>query len=127
MSQARDIEDEMNETLKNVIRDININLVAELQENTPVDTSWARANWWTHLGGNVLQEPAPNTFESAALSNAQNEQTRTVDTLLNYELAQGQVTVYNNVPYINVLNDRHSEKAGFVPDAINKTLQDLES
>ena len=127
MSQARDIEDEINEALTNVVRDIGVNVVAELQETTPVDFGWARAGWWTDIGGNITEEPLQNPYDTGERENAESIQSNTNSELLNYQLEDGQVAIYNNVPYINVLNDGHSdqEPAGFVQRSIEKVLADL--
>lgn len=107
--------------VKTVTLDVHANLV----ETTPVDTGWARANWVPRVG-QPANEPVGSPGSSgvsAARAAAQNGITQ----VLGYVIQKGSVFVTNNVPYIERLNDGHSqqEPAGFVQRAIRKAVDAL--
>lgn len=116
-----------------VIKKITLDLTANLIDTTPVDTGWARANWVPRIGETFIDDAPPDTEDDqlAALPGRQAEQQAGVAAVAaSYTLGQGPVFVSNNVPYIQVLNDGHSQQApaGFVEAAIEKAVRvDLES
>lgn len=109
------------------VRRISLDITSNLIESTPVDTGWARANWIPSV--TTPEEGTDGTRAAAEAGNVSTgKQTAGQVKLGLYQLAQGQVFVANNVPYILRLNDGSSSKApaGFVEAAIKKAVtQDL--
>jgi hypothetical protein len=80
---------------------------------TPVDTGWARANWGVFIGRKCPTEPMGvrgqynKLFDAASMTIS----------VPRYPF----IWVYNNVPYIEVLEDGHSKQAptGMMSGALN--------
>ena len=112
-----------------VVTKITLDVTANLVEDTPVLTGWARASWVPSIGQPALKDlsqPGPDDGQAVAIAVAE-QQAATVG-VLGYRLVMGRVFVTNNVPYILSLNDGSSKKApaGFVQQAIGKAVtQDL--
>jgi hypothetical protein len=92
-------------------REIAVNLFAEIVSRTPVDTGYARANWWPSVTNPSAEITGPR-FEqgiggdaAAALSLA-----RLADSLGALP-AYGVFWIANNVEYIGALEDGHSGQA----------------
>jgi len=102
-----------------LVFDITANLRAAPDEGgTPVDTGWARANWIPSIAQSV-DEPFGSRVNVS--SDAQDAGLASVGA---YTLDLGQIYVTNPVPYIQSLNDGHSQQApaGFVERAIEKAV-----
>lgn len=119
----------LEEGVESAIASLAVNITAELAEETPVDTGWARANWVPNIGspftGNSenLSDEARRAgvgAQAAAQSAAQAQ-------LISYKLGQGSVFITNNVPYIVPLNEGSSQRApaGFVQIAIESGIRSL--
>lgn len=119
-----------------VVQRIVLDATANLIEDTPVDTGWARANWIPSIGspptrpaGARLGRDARGRFTSigdpdvGAARAAQQVGIATIAT--GYTLEQGNVSITNNVPYIRFLNEGSSSQAPpmFVQMAIARALQ----
>ncbi len=100
---------------------------ANLGEDTPRDTSFARSNWIPEIG---------KSFEGLAGSRAAAEagsvdsgpSTRGLAALISeYRLLRGPIFLTNNVTYIGALNDGHSpqQPAGFVQRAIARGVRTI--
>jgi hypothetical protein len=110
-----------------VVRQLSVEIVANLIETTPVDTGWAKANWVPSVGLPVIR---PGSFEppdTLGIASARGQQTAGTLGLLSYTYTQGSVFISNNVPYVPRLNAGSSTQApaGFVENAIEKALRDL--
>lgn len=112
---------------------LGLNVDANLRENpplgTPVDTGWARANWYPSVGEPMIvdadvRHPTPGQVASRA-SDAQDGLNR----LLGWRLEDGPIFDTNNVPYIQPLNAGHSPQSppGFVQNALEKAVKETES
>ncbi|WP_307887243.1 hypothetical protein [Brucella abortus] len=110
-----------------VVTAISFNIVANLVEDTPVDTGWARANWVPAIGTS-MDTPASARPDQSMVPGAVARQQAGQASLLGYRLAQGSVFISNNVPYIMRLNDGSSQQAprGFVQAAIARGIQQTE-
>ena len=128
MATSAGISREIERVVERVAVRITLSLQQNLEDTTPVDTSWARANWVPALGSPFLRgrtfldaNPTPQAagvqaqFQSAARA-----------TVPGYRLASGPLFVTNNAPYINELNDGKSPQAPafFVQRAIAKAVTD---
>lgn len=118
-TQAEMIKLELEEFTEGIIKEITVNATAELIEETPVKTSWARSNWVPNIGNpkeEVVGTPEnPNAFE----------QESGVANVLAYYKLPATVFISNNVPYITRLNEGSSTQApaGFVQSAIAKAVR----
>lgn len=111
-----------------VVTRLTLDVTANLIEDTPVDTGWARANWVPSMGQPKLKDlPPTRPDDSQAVAGATAEQQGAVAGLLAYTLKRGMVFVTNNVPYILDLNDGTSTQAptGFVQRAIARAVKGL--
>jgi hypothetical protein len=99
-----------------------LDIQANLQEDTPRDTGWARANWVLSSGSPHYDLAAQETSDptAAQVAQAQATQQESASTVLNYSLEHGPIFTTNNVPYIGRLNEGWSKQAGaaFVQRAI---------
>lgn len=107
-----------------------LDIQANLQEDTPRDTGWARANWVMSTGaaledGQVAQTKDPTP---AQVAQAAARQTESMDGVLGYTLAQGPIFTTNNVPYIGRLNEGWSKQAGaaFIQRSVGRALMERE-
>ena len=120
-TQIRAIVRGLGQFTERLIVKITTDATANLIEDTPVDTGWARANWVPSLGAPVVKElsGSDRNVQSAA-----SEQSAGVAEVLGYRLRRGRVFISNNVPYILSLNDGHSNQAGpgFIQRAIRKAV-----
>lgn len=91
---------------------LSLEIHAELTESTPIDTGWARSNWQMAVG-----TPATGVVGSPGSPGSP-------PLVTSYRLGQGPINITNNVPYIQVLNDGHSQQApaGFVEAAIDRAV-----
>lgn len=116
MAQADDIAAELERGLamqaKKLVLDVTANLIA----TTPVDTGWARANWFPSVGSPVMVASG-----SPAAPPTGQQQAAMVD-VLRYTLEQGDLWVANPVPYVVFLNYGTSSQqpSGFIERAIDK-------
>lgn len=104
-----------------IVRRIVLDATANLTEDTPVDTGWARANWIPSIGAPPSQPTGSPTDVGAARA-AQQQGVAAI--AVGYTLEQGNVSITNNVPYIRRLNEGSSGQAPamFVQSAIARAL-----
>lgn len=125
--QIKIIMDRLDRLAEAVIIDLTLEITANLQEDTPVDIGWARANWVPNIGGpaNITQVADPAGGDVAAVS-AQSAAGQTA--MFGYAISDGPVFVSNNVPYIGRLNDGWSAQApaGFIQMSIARGLRSLQ-
>lgn len=123
--QIKVIFDQVNNFTERAVKKLVLDIVANLQVATPVDTGWARANWIPGIGG-ASNSPAPRPPGGAGTSSAANRQASAIASIAtSYSLSQGEVFIVNNVPYILRLNEGSSRQApsGFVQRAITKAVK----
>ena len=131
MSEVNRVVNVLNEAIQRIVISISTNVTAELIDNTPVDTGWARANWVPQIGapfaGNsrVLSDDE----RRSAVGGQRSRQSSAVSGLFNYNVTQGAIFITNNVPYIVRLNEGSSQKApaGFVQQAIRDGITGIAS
>lgn len=111
----------LKEFTERVVRVIVLDATANLIEDTPVDTGWARANWIPSIGAPPSQ-PAGSPTDVGAARAAQQQGVAQI--AVGYTLEQGNVNITNNVSYIRPLNEGSSSKAPamFVQSAIARAL-----
>jgi len=116
LSILDDIEEDLNEE----VRIVALNLLNGLTLRTPVDSGRARGNW------NVSPSESPNRSvdESRRADQARAEGTATINSVI----SQGDfptITISNNLPYIEKLNDGSSLQAPkkFVEMVINRVTR----
>ncbi len=104
-----------------LVRVIVLDATANLIEDTPVDTGWARANWIPSIGA-PPSEPAGSREDVSSARAAQQQGVASI--AVGYTLEQGNVSITNNVRYIRPLNEGSSSKAPamFVQSAIARAL-----
>jgi hypothetical protein len=109
-----------------------LDIQANLQEDTPRDTGWARANWvpsvaTPHIDTRV--EELKGRRSAAEVASASAIQAEAASSLLGYDIKQGPIFTTNNVPYIIPLNEGHSPQAGagFVQRSVARALQQRET
>jgi hypothetical protein len=106
-----------------IVKRLALNINANLIEDTPVDTGWARANWVLEIGSPFTG--TAGTREDAEAGRVdQNPQQLGIGKIAAYKLGP---IIYesNNVPYIEKLNDGSSAQApsAFVQAAILRAVQ----
>lgn len=114
---------------------ITLDATANLIEDTPKKTGWARANWIPSIArpappvtGSQTRDDAGRFAGRAAgsVGQAQAAQQSGMTEVAGYRsLEQGKLMVTNNTAYIQRLNDGSSTQApsGFVQSAILRALQ----
>ena len=94
--------DEIERTIERTVFRLANNISNKLAEVTPVDTGWAKGNWWPSIGS-PINEPAPNPGTEGAAARAEARRQALVMRLVTYRLDDGNVFIQNNVPYITRL------------------------
>ncbi len=107
------------EAQERAVRVIALEVTAELQKSTPVDTGFARANWIPSVGAPVA---SPDGSRASVSSVAQQVGIAQVSV---YKVGQGSVFITNNVHYVKYLNKGSSPQAPaeFVQAAIARGFQ----
>jgi hypothetical protein len=102
------------------VKIITLDATANLVEDTPRDTGWARSNWVPSIGKSV--DHTVGTPESVSKSASESGVAAVAS---GYTLEKGPVFISNNVPYIGRLNDGSSKQApsGFVQAAILRAVR----
>ena len=112
---------ELNEFTADRVRKLALDIAANLIETTPVDTGWARSNWVPSVGS-----PYDNPVGTREGLDRGPQQSGMAE-IGSYQVSLGPVFISNNVPYIQILNDGHSQQApaGFVQMAIDRAVAEL--
>ena len=107
------------------VKRIVLNATANLTEDTPRDTGWARNNWIPEIGPGP-NEPTGERENPDAAGAAQQQGIAAI--AATYKLGMGIITISNNVPYIVFLNEGSSKQAapGFVQAAILRAVQSVD-
>lgn len=127
------VNDALERHVEKVVVKVGLDIVANLQEpatrgGTPIDTSFASANWTNSSGRPVpdVETPAEPTESDAASAAARTEAERA--RFLGYKLRDGLAFASNPTEYIGLLNAGSSPQAeaGFVERGIEKAVnQDI--
>lgn len=127
-SQLAGIQQAIDQTAADVAIMLDLELLANLREDTPVATGWAAANWHSSVGvpSNALDgtQPEPGTKSTAGALQAAGQ-----TAVLAYAIAQGSIWVGNNVPYINLLDLGYSQQrpSGFVQDCLDRAVATVQA
>jgi hypothetical protein len=113
---------ELNRSIERATTVVAVEVTAELQESTPVDTGFARASWIPSVGspstelGGAIDAPNPAAAEAG------------IARVLGFRLSDGMAYVSNNARYIQVLDKGSSKQApaGFVRASIERGLRAAE-
>ena len=109
-----------------------LDVQANLQEDTPRDLGWARANWVMSVGLPV-EDPAVAAKSNpgpADVSRALTRQQQSLAEVTSYgSITQGAIFTTNNVPYIGRLNAGSSRQAGaaFIQRSAARAMQKREA
>ncbi|WP_212525853.1 HK97 gp10 family phage protein [Actibacterium sp. MT2.3-13A] len=102
----KELADNLDE-LRQVVRVIALEALRRIVNRTPVDTGRARGNWFVSIGGGGVEvttdvDPAGGVTV-----------TRGGERIAYYEEVEGfpVITIYNNLPYIERLEDGYSKQA----------------
>lgn len=111
-------------TIERIVKQVTLEAVAILTEDTPRDTGWARTNWIPRIGGPI--DGAAGDRESVATSAS--AQQSGVASVATYRLPMGKVYITNHVPYIQRLNEGSSRQApaGFVERSLVAAVTSIE-
>jgi len=110
------------------VKVITLDAVANLVQDTPRRTGWARSNWVPSIGTPKDLDGTPPPEDQAAGPVRQRDAAREAGIaaiVTSYRLSLGRIYITNNVPYIRRLNDGHSKQApaGFVQGAILRAVR----
>lgn len=110
------------------VKIITLDAVANLVEDTPRRTGWARSNWVPSIGTPKDLDGTPPDDDAARGAVGQRDAAREAgiaQIVTGYRLGLGRIYITNNVPYIRRLNDGHSKQApaGFVQAAILRAVR----
>ena len=123
MTSVRVVVTSVEGFVEKLIKRLTLNVTANLVEDTPVDTGWARANWVPQIG-------SPRSTTAGTRMAAENgqinlgPQSSGLSSVLRYKLGPN-VHITNNVPYIESLNAGSSRQApsAFIQGAIARATK----
>jgi hypothetical protein len=126
-SQTDFIIEDLTRFTEKKVSAIGLGVVANLREDTPRDTSWARSNWIGSKGSPAapLKEPSGRP-DAGDVALARAASAAGDAALASYRLEQGSLFATNNVPYIIPLNNGSSKQAGagFVERAVERAIRE---
>jgi len=107
------------EAMINTALEAHGTLVSNPPKGTPIDTSYASSKWWYA----VTTLPA-RTDDDCNVSAAKAKQQQTLQSVLDYDVSQGSIFVFNDTQYIGRLNAGHSKQSPsmFVEDAVDSAV-----
>lgn len=114
--------------LNQVVRKVAMAADQAVVLGTPVDTGRARSNWIVSVGsahGDTISAYVPGEKGSTKSENTQAALDQGESVIRNYTSGRDQsIHITNNLPYIQALNDGHSEQApaNFVESAIQEAI-----
>ena len=111
------IEVELEELVNQEARILSFSLLRGLTKVTPVDTGRARGNWFVGLN-----TPNRTVSENRSASTALSDGTATINKT--ESVVYPSIIISNNLPYIERLNDGHSQQAPakFVESEISRIV-----
>ena len=95
---------ELEKFINQDVRAISLNLLTGLVKTTPVDSGRAKGNWFVSTGA-----PDRSTNETRRQGEALSQGSKEIAGAKKDEYPT--ITISNNLPYIERLNDGHSEQA----------------
>ena len=99
------IDDDLEDMVNQEVRALSLNLLIGLVKTTPVDTGRAKGNWFVSPS-----RKSNRTIEQFRKSRqAISQGTATIHSVINEKFPN--ITLSNNLPYIERLNDGHSKQA----------------
>lgn len=124
----RFVLDALNRFTEKHVKVITLDAVANLVEDTPRRTGWARSNWVPSIGSPKELDGTPPAEDQARAAVGQRDAAREAgiaQIVTGYRLSLGRIYITNNVPYIQRLNDGSSKQApaGFVQAAILRAVR----
>lgn len=116
----------LNKFVEKHVKIITLDATANLIEDTPVKTGWARSNWIPSIGEGAAPDVSIKEPDAADVNGRKAEQQSGLSEVVNSYKLPAPVLISNNVPYINRLNDGHSQQApsGFVQSAVLRAVRD---
>lgn len=116
------VVDEFDKAVTRVVQGLTLDITADLQETTPVDTGWARANWIPNIGGKFSDSPVGERIRGKI--DVATQQTAIAKIATQFRVGPP-IHITNNVPYIKKLNQGSSKKApaGYVDSIIEKNVK----
>jgi len=116
----------LNKFVEKHVKIITLDATANLIEDTPVKTGWARSNWVPAIGSAAAPDVSVKEPVAADVAGRRAEQQAGLAEVVNGYQLPAPVFISNNVPYINRLNDGHSQQAptGFVQSAVLRAVRD---
>lgn len=118
--QVAGILAELERFTERAVRTVAVEVTAELQLATPVDTGFARASWVPSVGTpSDADGGSPDAPSQAAAEQG-------LARVAAYRLADGKAFVTNNVAYIRRLDQGHSKQApaGFVRASVERGVNE---
>ncbi len=114
----------LSEFTQELVQRVALRITANLQEDTPVDTGWARSNWVPSIG-DPYRGLAGSKEGDVVLIDPSTSDLGKAQVATSYKLSDGAIFISNNVPYIMALNEGHSSQApqAFVQASIAKAIQ----
>jgi hypothetical protein len=130
MARSRNVRvvvDALEAFTEKAVRKLTLDATANLIEDTPVDTGWARANWVPSIGRAIAVRKTEEADPAIVPGQRAQQQASIARVSTTYRLKQGSVFISNNVPYIVRLNEGSSDQApsAFVQSAITRAALDL--
>lgn len=125
---ARIMQELIDEATKGAVTEVAIDLHRRLVMYTPVDTGRARAGWIIAKSERTARfTPPPGRYNvpvSRSVSNGEGTTLIGTDVAVPYEKGKD-VCITNNVPYIEALDNGHSQQApqGFTDRAVNEVVR----
>lgn len=104
--------------------DITLNVTANLKASTPKDTGFAAANWVPTKGSpDRTRIRRRDRSPESAVRRATVQATKESE-VRSFKLRDGKLSVVNRTPYLEQLNEGHSDQAGpgFVQRAVRKAV-----
>lgn len=122
MTSVRVVVESLEGFTEKLIKRLALNVTANLVEDTPVDTGWARANWVPQIGAPRSTPSGTRPTDGGRASTA--DQAAGQASVLGYKLGP-KIHISNNVPYIKKLNAGSSSQApaAFVQAAILRAVK----
>lgn len=108
----------LNGDVGEILRNLTINITAELRKETPRDTGFAAAMWVPNIGSPFRGEPSSPAAAQAAQQSGLAQAASIQD-------GSRDVFISNNTTYIQRLNEGYSKKApaGYVQAIVEREVQ----
>ena len=124
--EVRQVIAALDQFVEEVVQRVTLEATANLIEDTPVDTGWARSNWVPSIGAPFEEIAGSRDQAEVGNLNTAPQQQGIATVATGYRLPQGNVFISNNVPYIVNLNEGSSQQApaAFVQTAIARGIRE---